>query len=312
MLEARRRSLAPAIVLALVTGLWHPGAWAEEGSRGVLAVSTGTFEVPPGESYQCFYTDTVTDRPLQVVAAYGHQQAKGHHLAVYYTMPPQEVAHFPVCKPEQMANWHLVVVVAGDDEDLDFLKLPPGVAVPVPAGAQIVLQSHYINTTGHPVPTEDRVKLHLAGPGEITASANLFVFSDEGFEIAPSAHGQSVTTCTVPIDLRVLRVAGHMHEFGTHYRLEWQPAGGGEMAVLYETDWEPMFTWNPPVHSYTLEAPLLVSAGTRLRQTCQWHNTTEQPLRHSREMCVGIMTALLEGGLLSCGDVQPAVLPEPP
>ena len=43
---------------------------------------------------------------------------------------------------------------------------------------------------------------------------------------------------------------------------------------------------HPPTLKYTTDAPLVLKAGTKLRQTCTWDNTTNNPVGFPREMCV--------------------------
>jgi hypothetical protein len=79
-------------LLALACGLSACGGAepVEETSEDTLAFTTGEFEVPPGDSFECFYTDTFTDREISVRSADGKQGSGGHHILVYYTDVPRE------------------------------------------------------------------------------------------------------------------------------------------------------------------------------------------------------------------------------
>ena len=51
-----------------------------EDTAHALTIHTGEFEVPAGDSFECFYTDTMTDKELSVVSA----TAVAHPVAVRY------------------------------------------------------------------------------------------------------------------------------------------------------------------------------------------------------------------------------------
>jgi len=50
-----------------------------------LTFETEEFEVGVGDVFECFYTDTITDRELDVYEAIGNQGPGGHHVMVFYT-----------------------------------------------------------------------------------------------------------------------------------------------------------------------------------------------------------------------------------
>ena len=265
----------------------------------VLSLTTGEFDVPHGDWSECFYTRVTTMHELAIVAASGRQSPHGHHITAYYTDTPRDPEHHP-CTSEEMVGWRRVAGATGRGVQGKGLELPKGLAMKVPAGKQLVIQSHYINTTISTIKATDTITLHLANPAHVQTYANMFYFFNNEFEIPAQSSYQSVTSCTVPRDLRIVQLAGHMHEFGTDYRLEQGDSLGQKLTTLYKEDWSPSSVWNPPVLRYSLEEPLILTAGTRLRQTCQWHNPTEQPLRYPREMCIAIFLYFPDEGPLFC------------
>jgi hypothetical protein len=72
----------------------EPDDMMDEGE--FLEVETGAFEVRTGDVFECFYTDTITDRELAVRGATGIQAgAGGHHITVYYSTTHREPQHHP-------------------------------------------------------------------------------------------------------------------------------------------------------------------------------------------------------------------------
>jgi hypothetical protein len=134
----------------------------------------------------------------------------------------------------------------------------------------------------------------------VEAEVGSLLLKDTAFEIPPHLSYQSITTYRVPRDVQVVLLTGHMHGFGTHYTLEVADDDGKTVRTLYHQTWQPMYKLNPPVLKYPMEEPLVLRAGTRLRQVCQWYNSTDHPLRDPTEMCVGFMYYFPDQGEIVC------------
>src|SRR3954464_12767010 len=74
-----------------------PGATKPAG----FTFSTGKFDIQPGDTFECFYTNTITDRQLNVQSATATQGKGGHHVTVYYTDQKVPVGHH-VCNDVEM------------------------------------------------------------------------------------------------------------------------------------------------------------------------------------------------------------------
>lgn len=253
-----------------------------------LSFETGEFEVPVGDSFTCFYTDVFSPAELSVYAARGTQFTGGHHIIAHYANEPREVGYHP-CTDEEMTNLHQIAGSAGAGSSESPIALHDGLALKVPAGKQFVLQAHYINATDAPMTVNDTVTLLMMKPEDVRAYVNYFVTNDDSFEIPAQANYSHTTYCTLERDLDVVLTLGHMHEEGRRYTLEVVDAAGTVMDTLRDEAWTPSFTSHPPLTKYPADAPLHLPAGTRLRQTCEWDNTTAQPLLFPREMCLAFM-----------------------
>ena len=118
-----------------------------DGDRAGFSFSTGPFEIQPGDTFECFYTDTITDRQLNVQTAIGQQGPGGHHLTVYYADQKAPVGHHP-CNDVEMLGLHQIAGAAGGKEGI--IALPDGYATKIPAGKQLVVQAHYVRTEPGP------------------------------------------------------------------------------------------------------------------------------------------------------------------
>lgn len=265
----------------------------------LLSFETGEFEVPAGDVFECFYTEVVTDRELAVRGAAGEQATGGHHVTIYYTELVKEPQHHP-CDSAEMANWRMIGG-GGDEAEaaISRLRLPDGLAIRVPAGAQIVLQSHYINL-GDRFTARDTASLELVPTGSVRDYVNQFVMNDVGFVVPPHEQYESVTTCTVPVDLAIIRLLGHMHEWGSYYKLELLGDDDQPVDTVIEKDWQPIFTSDPEILSFDPDEPMRLAAGARLRQTCRWSNDTTEPLLFPREMCLAYGLYVPDVGEIFC------------
>ena len=253
-----------------------------------LTFKTGPFEVPIGDSFTCFYTDVYSPRELSVYGASGGQDAGGHHIIAYYADEARPVGHHD-CTDEEMTNLHQIAGTAGEGDTEGVLALRDNLALKVPAGKQLVLQAHYINTTDAAQTVDDTVVLHLMKAEDVFAYVNYFVTNDDTFEIPPTANYTHTTYCTVNRDLDVVLSLGHMHEDGRIYTLDVVDAQGTATKSLRNDDWAPSFTSHPPITYYSVNEPLHIAAGTRLRQSCEWDNTSSRTIIFPREMCLSFM-----------------------
>lgn len=281
------------ISAVLITGLAGCGGADSDPATGTdankLTFTTPKFTVPSGDSFTCFYTNTFTDKELSVRDANGHQGPGGHHILAYYTDVPREEQHHP-CVDSEMVSWHQISGSSGQNVDNNsVLKLPEGFALKVPAGKQLVIQAHYINTTGADMEVQDTVTLNLTDPAKVENYVNYFVTDDEGFSAPPHAPYEHSSICTLDRDLNMILTLGHMHEYGKHFRLDEIDADGNTKRTLVDNDWAPEYTSHPPINYYTKDQPLSLPKGTRLKQTCSWNNTTTDPLLFPREMCITFM-----------------------
>src|SRR5687768_165071 len=246
-----RRSLVLVLVMG-VAGCSNEAAPAGPQEPSVVVgetaidVSTGTFQVPAGEIMECFYTSLITDEDFAVAAVEARQGSAGHHLAVWFTATTRPPGHH-VCDEAEMATWRYVGAAGGEAGGGEDQSLPEGLAARLPAGMQLVMQSHYINTTGAEMGAVDDVTLQLVDPEEVVAFANQYVINDMAFEVPARAEYQSSSVCRVERDLNVAFYMGHMHSHGRHFKLEQLVGDTDEGTVIYEHEWDEGYATHPPV-----------------------------------------------------------------
>jgi len=257
-------------------------------TSSTITIDTGKFTIPAGESFTCIYTGIQTDAAYSVTAAQGHQGPGGHHITAYYSNQAPKVDAHP-CTDSEMLNWNFIAAAGAEGNAIQFL--PTGLALKIPKGPQLVIQSHYINTSGASQTVDDQIILTRIDPSQVQAYAASFVVVDSGFSVPPgSVPYQHSLTCSVPQNLQIAMMLGHEHTHGTHFNLSSLGTGSaGTATVLYDTPWQPSYMSHPPVQQYQMSRPLLFTQGEQLQVTCSWLNDTSAALNFPDEMCVSFM-----------------------
>jgi hypothetical protein len=256
-------------------------------SKNKFTVTTEQFDVPAGDWFECFYTGVVTKEAMSVVGAAGKQAQGGHHIGIYYTYSTATGHH--ECNDAEMTTWNQIVAANGKEASGEpVVSLPAGLAFKVPAGVQLVIQSHYINTTGDTMKgVQDQITMNLVDPSTVEAYANLWTVTDLVLDIPANGKSTAVSTFTMKEDLSLLLFGGHMHELGSHYRLEILDDQGQLKENYYEHDWTSSYASHPPLLQYPKDNPYVLKKGTKLRMTCEWNNTSPMEVKFPREMCLG-------------------------
>lgn len=260
--------------------------------------------VPGEDQIICTYLDVTTEEPLLFRATRGRQMTGGHHIAIFYAQRPSD-DHTPhPCTDEEMTNF-MFAAGAGGEGGQDT-TMPEGVGLRVDAGRQLVIQSHYINTSDQPRVVMDMVDIELTTIAESPMVVDSFAMIDSAFEIpARTRDFERVKDCRIDQEMDLYLLLGHTHEQGVLFEMERLPAGGGEAEMLYRATDGPLLRDNPQIVLY--DTPLHLDVGDTLRMRCRWDNMSETPLSWPSEMCVALMYYGPGRGWVTCdsGDESP-------
>ena len=145
-----------------------------------------------------------------------------------------------------------------------------GVAVMLPAGADIEAQMHY-TTIGEPVLDQSSWGVVLAkGPGSARRRAGGGAARNGTFAIEPGHANYAVTAQeTIETDTYLANMMPHMHVRGKSARYTViRPDGSREVAL-----WVPRYDFNWQLR-YQLEEPIFMPAGTVLEAEFHYDNST--------------------------------------
>lgn len=253
-------------------------------SGGGRAMFTDIVKVEPGQDITfCTYLDYVTDDVLYVHDTLGSQTASGHHAILQYLTVPQEPGT-RACPDDSDLDAQLGQILGGTGgEGNGAIVLPPNVVSEVPAGAQLVINHHWINTGEETLDAQAEMITVPPASDEDLVIARAMVVTVTDFEIAAGEQGEASTECMFESDTELLSMIGHQHQWGSHVRAERL---GNDAEMIFDHDYTPEMISQPITTDFSLDAPFRFAAGEAVRMTCNWHNTSEAALTFPREMCV--------------------------
>jgi len=262
-----------------------------------LRFTTPPLTLKPGtEHIYCSRLDVALDTDIIFHNAEGAQMVGGHHAAVYVSMAPEEGFDPVDCDDIDMGAMRFVTGAGGAGGQ--NLELPDGVGLRIRKGEQLIIQSHYINTSTEERVVMDAVDLVLSPTDSNPTIADAFSVVDSGFSIPPGAtQFERIKDCVVDRDLDIHLLLGHTHDYGVLFDFELL-LPESEPQLLYHATDGPMLRDTPEIVYY--DPPLHLNKGDKVRMTCRWDNTTGHDLTWPEEMCVAFMYYSPGEGFLIC------------
>jgi hypothetical protein len=283
-----RTSVPLALALAAAGCSGAPGFMPPPvGADEMQVLSPLIKDIPSGADVTyCSYLTTKLADSIDVIGFHGLQAPGGHH-ALLYAAPSPKPDGTHVCTEDDMIGVTYVAGVGADKALNAFETLPEGLAFRVPAGAQLMIQTHWVNATMHAIDGQAAINLRTAPASAGRTPTDLISFVDTTFDIPAGQVGTHVTTCPVGADTTLFLLSGHEHWRGTHFKAEHIAGTGGATDILFEKDWQPGYEFDPPMNLYDKTTPLTLHAGDQVRVTCSWDNTAgTKDLTFPSDMCV--------------------------
>jgi hypothetical protein len=247
-------------------------------------------DVQPGDDVLlCSYLpmDQALTETLDVIGITGFQTSIGAHHAVLYTVMHERPVDTHICTDDDMVNISFSGAAGGGDAGGQQQLLPEGIAYRMDAGNQLMIQSHWINTTNDPIDGQSAFNLKYQPPAADTVLAQLFTWLTTDITVPDGQTGSARVDCVIQDDMQFYQLAGHAHEHATNVKLTHTPAGGSAN-VFYDQEWAEYMTFDPPLQKYSRAEAVQIHAGDTLSVDCDYANDTGADLHFPTEMCVGV------------------------
>jgi len=252
-------------------------------------VITPIFEnVMPGGDYEvCTWTDQILAHDVDIRSTLGYQtEPPGHHVIMYYTTVRQPPNTQRVCNDSDMATFRFLAGGAGEGETT---QAPGNLVFHAPAGAQIVINHHYLNTTDRVLRGQSVINANYADPNGSYIHNGYVAIVNTNLQIPV---GDQTQTMHAVIDqtYKAWSIIPHMHQWGKHTTITITQSGNA--MKQFDLDWDPSYTFHPPKNTWDVTAPMLLQPGDMIDVSCEWNNTTSNVLTFGPEMCVSFLNTI--------------------
>jgi hypothetical protein len=250
--------------------------------------------IPAGqELLRCVYAAFPTDRGVIAVAgAESHYTPGSHHVLAYRsdltnTTIPEDKTGVWDCSD---GAWQLhergsYYEAQQPDEDRE---LPAGIAHEFQPGEVVILQAHYVNTTGNDLDAHVSLKMHVVELAKVEQEAGSIMFNNGALSVPPHTKSRTTMTCTLPQDIHLALLWSHMHSRGIHFlATSDDPEAAAALGDLYEEE-----SWSEPrPREYPSDPPATLHAGTHITFSCDYENTSDDEFHFgnsakANEMCL--------------------------
>lgn len=257
---------------ALLSGCAAPATEGPMPWQGLIEVE---WSLDPGEEKFLCALQTVHEDTL--VSAFRARAPTGTHhtlLTVTQSHGPDEVFE---CDPGTLSD----AMVFASGIATDDLVFPEGVATRIPAGKQVLLNLHLLNSSAQPLSGRSGTEVRVLAGEEMVHEAEMIFAGTTEIQLAPMSDGTANGTCAFRDDATVLSLWPHMHQYGRHMRIVHRAAG--EETALHDAPFRFDEQLNYPI------AATHVARGEFVDVTCHWQNTSSDMVVYgdssSTEMC---------------------------
>ena len=156
---------------------------------------------------------------------------------------------------------------------------PEGVGRLLPAARGLRLNAHLVNVTDAPIEASVRLSLKYVDASRVSRHAAGLFLNNINVSVPPGRSTQTASY-TLPYDIELIRVSGHMHGRGVYFSAE-----AGDGLPLFETN-----QWAEP-ETKSFAPALMLQRGTQITWSCTYLNETGKTIPFGQsategEMCV--------------------------
>ncbi len=157
------------------------------------------------------------------------------------------------------------VYLAGSQAQYQDYTFPEGMALLIPAGASLDLNSHYVNRTNAVMTGEAQINLYtVAQAKQVVQTLDL---GNSNLNIPPNSRVTLTKSFTFSKPRKVLTLTSHMHKLGEKFVIKINGGARNGEVVYTSTDWE-----HPDI--ITFQTPIRLEKGEGLTSEITYNNTT--------------------------------------
>lgn len=261
-----------------------PAPAPDKGFQIVLPIVN---DIKPGDSVEyCSYTNLILDHDVWAKSATGTQTESGHHVVFFYSLT-HKAPDTHVCGNAEMGEFKFGAPASAGTGKATT-TMPGDLAVHIPAGAQIIVNHHYLNAGSTAISqAQSALTVNYADPGQPETNVGSAVVLDTGMQL-PVGQSTLGVDCTFKNEFAAWNYLPHMHAWGTHITVDHTNSSG--MHRIVDQDWNPdySFDFNAVQKTFDLSQPYMFEPGDKLHIQCDYMNTTKQQIGFGMEMCVFI------------------------
>jgi hypothetical protein len=261
-------------------------------SPGLEQLISADWTLEPGlESYTCARKTITEDLFLDGFEA--TIPVGTHHTLLTMGAPDKPDGIIP-CSVAEIRQQSIFSSGVGTDP----LTFPPGVALKIPKGSQLLLNLHLFNTSTDPISGTSGTLVHKVAAEDAKIIAEEQLAGTVLITLPPHTMTTTVGGCLASSDVTVFAVAPHMHKLGVHLKVIGQSSIDGDRVLLdapYSFDEQ----------SFSIIEPLQLKKGDNIRVECTHDNTTDKQVTFGEsslsEMCfAGLYRYPADGSYFIC------------
>jgi len=189
-----------------------------------------------------------------------------------------------------------------------------GLATPIAATSQAVLNFHVINSTSKPTLREAWLNYYYIDPAKVTGRlGTVFLDGGIGFYITPGTHQTYKYTCSPTFPTRILWLTNHMHAHALRMTV-YKVSGSDQSKLLESYSWEdPTILYYDSDHTNAPADPaakiagadvsgeVVVNPSDQIQWECEINNTSSTTLTFRNEVNTGEM-CIAAGSMVRADD----------
>ncbi len=164
------------------------------------------------------------------------------------------------------------VYLAGSQSQYQNYVFPEGVALLIPAGASLDMNSHFVNKTTTVMKGEAQINLYTVDKSTVKQVVQPLDLGNSNLPISANTRVTLIKSFAFDKPRKVLTLTSHMHKLGEKFVIKIMGGSRNGEVVYTSTDWE-----HPEI--ITFKTPIDLKKGEGLTSEITYNNTTNKAVK---------------------------------